>query len=187
MNRSSLGRVGRWPFPGRVCSGLVHAPGLPMIWTVGPRPRQGDPGAGAPSLPTGAICVPVRLPRRRRTDWVGIRTANLPPPRISQVAHRLRGALPAADNRGEAEGTTNQETVVIMSGSGSSSPAQFESSRRPLSWTGCERKVRTLHSDASEDLDREQSRRLYSLELSASRHAGTSPRHLLEQAKQVLQ
>ncbi len=84
MNRSSLGRVGRWPFPGRVCSGLVHAPGLPMIWTVGPRPRQGDPGAGAPSLPTGAICVPVRLPRRRRTDWVGIRTANLPP-----ESHRL--------------------------------------------------------------------------------------------------
>ncbi|WP_263784389.1 hypothetical protein [Salinibacter grassmerensis] len=74
-----------------------------------------------------------------------------------------------------------------MPRSGSSSLTQSESSRRDLSWTGCERAVRTLHSDASDDLDRAQSRRLYSLELSASRHAGESPRRLLEQAKRILQ
>ncbi|WP_157942210.1 hypothetical protein [Salinibacter altiplanensis] len=73
-----------------------------------------------------------------------------------------------------------------MSRSVSSSPVQSPSSRRELSWTGCEREVRKLHTDASEDLDRPQSRRLYALELSASRHAGKSPHHLLEQAKRVL-
>ncbi len=71
-----------------------------------------------------------------------------------------------------------------------SSPVRSESRRRGLSWTTAEKKIRKLHeaalNDVAADLTEDESRRLYHLELSASRHAGKSPRHVLEQAKAVL-
>ena len=65
-------------------------------------------------------------------------------------------------------------------------PVQSQSRRWPLSWTTAESKIRKLHRAALDEITEEESRRLYHLELSASRHAGKSPRHLLEQAKQIL-
>jgi hypothetical protein len=67
-----------------------------------------------------------------------------------------------------------------------SSPVRAESRRRGLSWTEAESKIRKLHVAALDELTEQQSRRLYDLELTASRHAGTSPRSLLEKAKRVL-
>jgi len=67
-----------------------------------------------------------------------------------------------------------------------SSPVRSNSRRRGPSWTTAEKKIRKLHRAALDDLTEEQSRRLYSLELSASRHAGKSPRFLLEKAKRIL-
>jgi len=67
-----------------------------------------------------------------------------------------------------------------------SSPVRSESRRRGVSWTTAEKKIRKLHVAALDDVTEEESRRLYHLELSASRHAGKSPRHVLEQAKAVL-
>lgn len=67
-----------------------------------------------------------------------------------------------------------------------SSPVRSKSRRRGLTWTTAESKIRKLHVAALGEITEEQSRRLYSLELSASRHAGTSPRALLEQAKRIL-
>lgn len=67
-----------------------------------------------------------------------------------------------------------------------SSPVREQSRRRGLSWTKAESKIRRLHRAGLDELDEEQSRRLYSLELSASRHAGESPRRLLEKAKAVV-
>ena len=49
-----------------------------------------------------------------------------------------------------------------------------------------ESKIRKLHRAALDEITEEESRRLYHLELSASRHAGKSPRHVLEQAKRVV-
>ncbi len=68
-----------------------------------------------------------------------------------------------------------------------SSPVRSESRRRGLSWTTAEKKIRKLHEASLNDVTEDESRRLYHLELSASRHAGKSPRHVLEQAKAVLQ
>jgi hypothetical protein len=68
-----------------------------------------------------------------------------------------------------------------------SSPVRSESRRRGISWTTAEKKIRKLHRAATGDVTEDESRRLYHLELSASRHAGKSPRHVLEQAKAVLQ
>ena len=68
-----------------------------------------------------------------------------------------------------------------------SSPFRSKSRRRGLSWTKAEQKIRKLHKAALGDLSEEASRRLYSLEQSASRHAGDSPRYLLERAKRVVQ
>lgn len=68
----------------------------------------------------------------------------------------------------------------------SSSPVRARSRRRGLSWTTAEQKIRKLHRAALDELTEEESRRLYSLELSASRHAGESPRRLLEKAKAVV-
>ncbi len=59
------------------------------------------------------------------------------------------------------------------------------SSTQTLTWADCEQKIRKLHR-AAQDVTEDESRRLYHLELSASRHAGKSPRHVLEQAKAVL-
>ena len=67
-----------------------------------------------------------------------------------------------------------------------SSPVRSESRRRGLSWTDCESKVRKLHRAALDQLTEDESRRLYSLELSANRHAGKSPGHVLEQAKRLV-
>ncbi|MCS3937312.1 hypothetical protein GGP80_003322 [Salinibacter ruber] len=71
-----------------------------------------------------------------------------------------------------------------------SSPVRSESRRRGVSWATAEKKIRKLHeaalNDVAADLTEDESRRLYHLELSASRHAGKSPRHVLEQAKAVL-
>jgi len=67
-----------------------------------------------------------------------------------------------------------------------SSPVRSESRRRGLSFTEAESKIRTLHVSALDDLDEDESRRLYQLEMSASRHAGESPRVLLEKAKRVV-
>ena len=66
------------------------------------------------------------------------------------------------------------------------SPVRSKSRRRGLSWTKAEQKIRRLHRAALDDLSEEASRRLYGLELSASRHAGESPRVLLERAKRVV-
>jgi hypothetical protein len=66
------------------------------------------------------------------------------------------------------------------------SPVRSKSRRRGLSWTEAESKIRQLHRENLDDVTEEESRRLYHLELSASRHAGKSPRHVLEQAKAVL-
>ena len=68
-----------------------------------------------------------------------------------------------------------------------SSPVRSQSRRRGLSWTDCESKVRKLHRAALDEITEDESRRLYRLELSASRHAGKSPRHVLEQAKRIVQ
>jgi hypothetical protein len=67
-----------------------------------------------------------------------------------------------------------------------SSPVRSESRRRGLRWTTAEAQIRALHVDALDELDEEQSRRLYALELAASRHAGESPRALVQRAEQVL-
>lgn len=67
-----------------------------------------------------------------------------------------------------------------------SSPVRSQSRRRGLSWCTAESKIRKLHRAALDELTEEESRRLYSLELSASRHAGESPRRLLEKAKAVV-
>ena len=67
-----------------------------------------------------------------------------------------------------------------------SSPVRSESRRRGISWTTAEKKIRKLHVAALDDVTEEESRRLYHLELSASRHAGKSPRHVLEQAKALV-
>jgi hypothetical protein len=69
-----------------------------------------------------------------------------------------------------------------------SSPVRARSRRRGLRYTTVEQKIRTLHVAAldEDDLTEEQSRTLYSLELQASRHAGDSPRALLEKAKRIL-
>ena len=67
-----------------------------------------------------------------------------------------------------------------------SSPVRSQSRRRGLSWTTAESKIRKLHRAAFDDITEEESHRLYHLELSASRHAGKSPRHVLEQAKRVV-
>lgn len=69
-----------------------------------------------------------------------------------------------------------------------SSPVRSESRRRGLRWTTAERKIRKLHRAALKDiaLTEDDSRRLYALELSASRHGGESPRRLLERAKRVV-
>ena len=67
-----------------------------------------------------------------------------------------------------------------------SSPVRPQSRRRDLSWTTAESKIRKLHRAALDEITEEESRRLYHLELSASRHAGKSPRHVLEQAKRVV-
>lgn len=69
-----------------------------------------------------------------------------------------------------------------------SSLVRAKSRRSGLSWTTAEQKIRKLHRAALDDvnLTEEQSHRLYSLELSASRHAGTSPRALLEKAKRIV-
>jgi len=67
-----------------------------------------------------------------------------------------------------------------------SSPVRSKSRRRGVSWTTAEKKIRKLHRAALDDITEEQSRRLYSLELSASRHAGESPQRLLEKAKCVV-
>jgi hypothetical protein len=67
-----------------------------------------------------------------------------------------------------------------------SSPVRSRSRRRGVSWTTAEKKIRKLHVAALDGITEEESRRLYSLELSASRHAGTSPRVLLEKAKRIL-
>jgi len=62
----------------------------------------------------------------------------------------------------------------------------LERSPTRLSWADCEQKIRKLHRAATGDVTEDESRRLYHLELSASRHAGKSPRHVLEQAKAIL-
>jgi hypothetical protein len=67
-----------------------------------------------------------------------------------------------------------------------SSPVRSESRRRGLSWNTAEQKIRKLHVAALDDVTEDESRRLYQLELSASRHAGKSPRHVLEQAKALV-
>ena len=67
-----------------------------------------------------------------------------------------------------------------------SSPVRSQSRWRGLSWTTAESKIRKLHRAALDDIAGGESRRLYHLELSASRHAGKSPWHLLEQAKRVV-
>ena len=69
----------------------------------------------------------------------------------------------------------------------SSSPVRSKSRRRGISWATAESKIRKLHRAALDEITEDESRRLYRLELSASRHAGRSPRHVLEQAKRVLQ
>ena len=68
----------------------------------------------------------------------------------------------------------------------SSSPVRSESRRSGLSWTTAESKIRKLHQAALDDVTEDESHRLYHLELSASQHAGKSPRHVLEQAKRVV-
>ena len=67
-----------------------------------------------------------------------------------------------------------------------SSPVRSESRGSGLSWTTAESKIRKLHRAALDEITEEGSHRLYHLELSASRHAGKSPRHALEQAKRVV-
>ncbi len=67
-----------------------------------------------------------------------------------------------------------------------SSPVRSEPRRRGVSWSTVEKKIRKLHRASLDDVTEDESRRLYHLELSASRHAGKSPRHVLEQAKTVL-
>lgn len=67
-----------------------------------------------------------------------------------------------------------------------SSPVRADSRRSGLSYAEAESKIRKLHEAALDELNEQQSRRLYSLEMSASRHAGASPRALLEKAKRVL-
>jgi hypothetical protein len=67
-----------------------------------------------------------------------------------------------------------------------SSPVRSKSRRRGVSWTTVESKIRDLHVDALDELDEVQSRRLYALELAASRHAGESPRALVRRAKSIL-
>jgi hypothetical protein len=65
------------------------------------------------------------------------------------------------------------------------SPVRSESWRRGLNWTTAESKICKLHRAALGELTEEESRRLYSLELSASQHAGKSPRRLLERANRI--
>lgn len=67
-----------------------------------------------------------------------------------------------------------------------SNPSLSRSDTQTLTWADCEQKIRKLHRAATGDVTEDESRRLYHLELSASRHAGKSPRHALEQAKAVL-
>ena len=68
-----------------------------------------------------------------------------------------------------------------------SSPVHAESRRRGLRWTDAESKIRALHVDALGELSEAQSRRLYQLELAASRHSAESPRALVQRAERVLQ
>lgn len=56
-----------------------------------------------------------------------------------------------------------------------------------MSWNTVEQEIRKLARAAIGELTKEEARRLYLLELSASRHAGESPDRLLERAKNVLQ
>jgi hypothetical protein len=67
-----------------------------------------------------------------------------------------------------------------------SSPVRSESRRRGLRWTTAEAQIRALHVDALDELDEAESRRLYALELAAARHAGESPRSLVQRAEQLL-
>lgn len=67
-----------------------------------------------------------------------------------------------------------------------SSPVRAESRRSGLRWTTVEQKIRKLHVAALDELTEAGSRRLYDLELCASRHSAESPRLLLERAKRVL-
>ena len=67
-----------------------------------------------------------------------------------------------------------------------SSPVRSESRRRGLAWTEAESKIRKLHAAAIDELTEAQSHKLLDLELSATRHAGESPRYLLERAKRVV-
>lgn len=66
------------------------------------------------------------------------------------------------------------------------SPIVGSSNRGSMSWNTVEQEIRKLARAAIGELTKEEARRLYHLELSASRHAGESPGHLLERAKNVL-
>jgi len=68
-----------------------------------------------------------------------------------------------------------------------SSPVRSKSRRRGLSWATAEQKIEKLARAAVDELTKDEARRLYRLKLSASMHAGRSPRFVLEQAKAVLQ
>lgn len=73
-----------------------------------------------------------------------------------------------------------------MSSPAGSSIASARSNRSGMSWNTVEQEIRKLARAAVEELTKEEARRLYQLELSASRHAGESPAHLLKRARNVL-
>jgi hypothetical protein len=54
------------------------------------------------------------------------------------------------------------------------------------SWTDAESQIRRWHRDALGELTEQESRRLYALELAASRHAATSPLATVQGARRIL-
>ncbi len=54
------------------------------------------------------------------------------------------------------------------------------------SWTDAEAQIRQLHRNAAGAVTESESRRLYALELAASRHAATSPLSAVQGAKRIL-
>ena len=66
-----------------------------------------------------------------------------------------------------------------------SSPVRAESRRSGLSWTEAESKIRKMLRASADELPKKDANDLYRLALCASRHAGESPRHLLQRAKRI--
>lgn len=73
-----------------------------------------------------------------------------------------------------------------MDNSDKASTTAVRANHQGTSWNAVEQKIRELARAAVGELTNEDARRLYHLELSASRHSGKSPDRLLERARNVV-